>query len=263
MKTRIITGVIGGAAYLTLLMLGGLWYTWLLVILAALAFYEIIKMKKMSFFQFPVMFASFFIVLFVSGAFQSFRFFSTFEQLFVLFLTVLLVITVLSKNKFNFEDAAYLFIGGLYVAFGFYYMVQTRQMEYGLITTLLIILSTWATDTGAYFTGKAFGKRKLWPSISPNKTIEGALGGIVSSIIVALGIGLLSSIPLTVWQCVLLGFIIAVVGQLGDLVESALKRSLHTKDSGNIIPGHGGVLDRFDSLIYVFPIVHVLQLLNW
>ncbi len=263
MSTRIITGLIGGIGYLILLKMGGTVYTWMLVCLAVIAFYEIIKMKKMSFFQFPVLFSGLFIVLFVSSTFEKIPFITTFEQMFVLFLSVLLVITVLSKNRFNFDDAAYLFIGGLYVAFGFYYMAETRSISHGFITTLLIIACTWATDTGAYFTGKAIGKRKLWPSISPNKTIEGALGGVISSIIVALIIGIVSPIPLTIVQTIVLGMIIAVVGQLGDLVESALKRAMDIKDSGNIIPGHGGVLDRFDSLIYVFPIVYVLQLLNW
>src|SRR5690606_27483192 len=115
------------------------------------------------------------------------------------------------------------------------------------------------TDSGAYFIGRALGRKKLWPEISPKKTVEGAIGGIASALVLTVifqWIHPLFAFP----KAIAAALIIAVFGQMGDLVESALKRHYGVKDSGNILPGHGGILDRFDSLIFVFPILHVLQL---
>ncbi|HBI04289.1 MAG TPA: phosphatidate cytidylyltransferase, partial [Paenibacillaceae bacterium] len=127
-----------------------------------------------------------------------------------------------------------------------------------------IIAGIWATDTGALFFGKKFGKRKLWPAISPNKTIEGSLGGGLLGIIIVVLISYFANITslLPLSTAILIGLVIAIGGQLGDLMESAVKRSLHVKDSGEILPGHGGMYDRFDSMIVVFPILYLVQLLS-
>jgi phosphatidate cytidylyltransferase len=123
--------------------------------------------------------------------------------------------------------------------------------SYGAWLVLFLLLVTWACDTGAYFTGKFLGKRKLAPTISPGKTVEGAIGGVVSAMIVALLAGSLVAFPLV--NRILVGAVIAATSIIGDLVESAMKREIGIKDFGSIMPGHGGVLDRFDSLLFSAP----------
>jgi phosphatidate cytidylyltransferase len=124
-------------------------------------------------------------------------------------------------------------------------------MPLGAIFTWLAILTTWASDTFAYFIGSAFGKTKLCPDISPGKTVEGLLGGLAGSLIVAISVGLAVKLPLE--HSAILGLMIGILAPLGDLIESVFKRFANVKDSGKILPGHGGVLDRFDSIFFVMP----------
>ncbi len=128
----------------------------------------------------------------------------------------------------------------------------------GLAAALLPVLVTWATDTAAYFTGSRFGKTPLAPRISPKKTVEGALGGLIFGVAVAAVFGhFVASAPLT-WAA--LGLAASVAAQGGDLIESGLKRKAGVKDSGALLPGHGGVLDRFDSLMISGTVVYYLLL---
>lgn len=115
----------------------------------------------------------------------------------------------------------------------------------------LVIIVTFANDTGAYFAGRAFGRHKLAPAISPGKTVEGALGGLVASLIVTFVARAFFMPTLTVQDCLMIGVPSAIVGPVGDLVESLLKRSAGAKDSGRLLPGHGGILDRIDALLFV------------
>lgn len=119
----------------------------------------------------------------------------------------------------------------------------------------ILFACTWASDTFAYFIGSAVGSHRLAPSISPNKTFEGFLGSIVGTTLTAVLVGtFLFAYPLQ--QMAIIGFILAIVATLGDLVESSIKRYANTKDSGFLIPGHGGVLDRFDSILYTAPVFY-------
>lgn len=118
----------------------------------------------------------------------------------------------------------------------------------------LVIAATWLLDTGAYAFGKRFGRVKLSPTLSPNKTVEGAIGGLIAAMVVAAIVSFW--LGLDVLDGVVIGVLIGVVGQLGDLAESVLKRDMGLKDFGSIIPGHGGVLDRFDSLLFTMPVVY-------
>ncbi len=132
--------------------------------------------------------------------------------------------------------------------------------DFGFFFVLFAVACTFLNDTGAYYTGKLFGKRKLSAKISPGKTVEGTLGGIVICVVTALVVNALFSSPLNPGWTVAFGLIISITAVFGDLVESLLKRSVGMKDSGGIVPGHGGVLDRFDSLILVFPVFYYLVL---
>jgi len=120
------------------------------------------------------------------------------------------------------------------------------------------VLLTWASDTAAYFVGRKWGTKKLIPAVSPGKTVQGAVGAILGAVLVAIGYSyLLAAFPtyrLALWEAVLLGVLVSVAAQVGDLAESLFKRDAGVKDSGTLLPGHGGALDRFDSLLFTLPL---------
>jgi phosphatidate cytidylyltransferase len=128
--------------------------------------------------------------------------------------------------------------------------------EVGRRVVYFTFLVTWAGDTGAYFTGRALGRRPLLPSVSPKKTVEGTIGGLAASTLVGLAAGHWMLPQLGPAHAAGLGFLAGVVGPIGDLVESLMKRDSGVKDAGEAIPGHGGVLDRFDSLLFVAPVIY-------
>ena len=136
----------------------------------------------------------------------------------------------------------------------------------GLVVVVLPLVLTWGTDIAAYFVGRALGKRKLIPSVSPGKTVAGAIGGLVAAVLlawayVAFVLGPVAQLGMRLRDVVLFGVIVSVAAQVGDLAESLLKREAGVKDSSHLIPGHGGVLDRFDSLLFVLPVAYLL--LGW
>ena len=155
------------------------------------------------------------------------------------------------------RDWAIAALGVCYVALPFAALILTRLGDAGLQWVALAFLTTFATDTGAYAAGKAMGRRKLAPSVSPGKTWEGAAGGLFAAMGAAAGlVHLLDGVESRVWPALALGLAIGVAAQAGDLLESKLKRMAGAKNSGRLIPGHGGLLDRLDSLVPVFPLVY-------
>jgi phosphatidate cytidylyltransferase len=134
-------------------------------------------------------------------------------------------------------------------------LVLLRQLERGEYWILLALVVTWLNDTGAYFAGRAFGRHKLYPRISPSKTVEGAIGGLLASVAGAIAVQLLFLPRLPLWGAAVIGAGGAVFGPLGDLSESMLKRAWGAKDSGHLLPGHGGLLDRIDALLFNAPFV--------
>ena len=158
---------------------------------------------------------------------------------------------------------------GVMYASLFSYIYALRYHDYavgaaaGTALVVLPVILTWATDVGAYMFGRTFGRRKLIPSISPGKTVEGAVGGLGFTIVICLLYVRFILMPyaqlgLTIQGAVLFAIVVSVAAQTGDLAESLLKREAGIKDSSNIIPGHGGILDRFDSLLFVMPIAFLL-----
>ncbi len=140
------------------------------------------------------------------------------------------------------------FAGVLYVGILGMHFLLLRGLPDGLRVTTLVLLTAWATDSCAYLAGHWWGKHSFFPSISPKKTMEGAIGGVVAAIVVMLVLGTLSGLPPL--HSLILGFGLGMAATLGDLVESLIKRQFGAKDSGNTIPGHGGLLDRIDSLLF-------------
>jgi len=159
-----------------------------------------------------------------------------------------------------FRNWAWTIVGALYVGWMLSYWLNLRGLEDGRNWVYLAMLTTFANDTGAFFIGRARGKHRLAPAISAAKTWEGAIGGLIcailAAIIIAMLLNLISPFTFKYWQITLLGFLVSLFAQLGDLVESLLKRNMGVKESGDLLPGHGGILDRFDSLIFVGAVVY-------
>ncbi len=143
--------------------------------------------------------------------------------------------------------------GLLYVPFLLAHLSLLRNMEHGREWVFMALVVAMVGDSAAYFVGSAIGKRKLYPAISPNKSVEGAIGGLVGSIVGAYIFKIIFLPQVDGWIILFMAACLSVLGQIGDLFESMLKRSFKVKDSGTIIPGHGGILDRLDSLLFVFP----------
>lgn len=262
MKQRIITAIIFGAILIPLTIIGGIPFFLLTYLFATIALYELLKMRKLKLFSVEGIISLMVLWIFLFPT--KYEYIVNFPKLSkvefaALAVLLLLGYTVVTKNQFTFDDVAFSVMSVLYVGMGFHYLIETR--EAGLVYIFYSLFIIWATDSGAYFIGRAIGKRKLWPEISPNKTIGGFVGGIVCAVIVSVFFGLFTDINVSIFLLALMTIILSVSGQIGDLVESALKRHYHVKDSGRILPGHGGILDRFDSLLFVWPLIHFLQLI--
>lgn len=160
-----------------------------------------------------------------------------------------------SKHK---EQADFLTSGILLT--GLLYVPVTMQFFFGFSAKdiVLVLACAFATDTGAFYLGCRFGKHKMWPAVSPKKSWEGSLGGLAACVAVTLAAGFVwSDSPW--WSFVLLGIVLNAAAQIGDFIESAYKRRLNVKDSGTILPGHGGILDRIDSLLLVVPVYALIK----
>ena len=181
------------------------------------------------------------------------------SRILVLILPILFLIFIIElyrKKENPFRNIAITFIGIIYVAIPFsllnYIVTYTGTYNYQLLFGVFFII--WCNDSGAYVVGSLLGKHKLFPRISPAKSWEGSVGGaFISFAIVFIISGWYSSVSLTDWMVI--ASILIVIGTLGDLVESLFKRSIQVKDSGTLLPGHGGILDRFDSLIMAVPFI--------
>jgi len=173
-----------------------------------------------------------------------------------LFLTVLACLLYLFKiEERKLEDAMATLIGILYVVFFSYHVTMVDRTGDTGILVWLVIFGAFGTDVMAYFTGVALGKHKLCPKISPKKTIEGSIGGIIGSIIVCGLFGWFFANEFFI-HCIIIGGLCGVVSQFGDLTASIFKRKMGIKDYGNLIPGHGGILDSFDSVLFTAPLVY-------
>ena len=169
-----------------------------------------------------------------------------------------LIWLLLRAQERAFAGWAWTIAGILYVGWLLSYLVAIRDLDDGRNWVFFALFTTFASDTAAFFTGRALGRYKLAPYISPGKTWEGAIGGILGAIIVSLFFLLPTPLSLHLnWgQAILLGLLVSIFGQLGDLVESLFKRNMGMKDSSQLIPGHGGFLDRMDSVVFAGIVVY-------
>lgn len=197
----------------------------------------------------------------VLAGFYSRDFFLILGVLVVSFLLVVILRTFSTREVARAaKEVGLTFLGIMYVCFLLGYLLLIRWEEKGPAWIFFLFLVVWGGDTGAYFIGSRFGKHRLSRKLSPNKTLEGAAGGLLFSLAGAgIGWALLFSSQYTAAQITVLGAVLAATGQIGDLSESLFKRSSGAKDSGSVFPGHGGVLDRFDSILFACPILYYLM----
>ena len=191
------------------------------------------------------------------------------ELIIVIFASTMLALLkiVTSGTKFTVVDAAFSLLGISYIGMSFAHLILLRytdnslyimtsggQLSVGAAYVWLAFVGTWASDTFAYFIGTYFGRHKLCPMISPKKTIEGVIGGMLGSVIAIVVLGILFKLPVS--HSTIMGILVGIAAPVGDLVESAIKRFAGVKDSGQILPGHGGILDRFDSILFTVPAIY-------
>ena len=259
---RTVFAALALAIFIPLLMVGGLWLQIVMGILAMLGVRELLQMKGLKIMT-PEGLLTLLATFVLTIPLENYLTFLPVDGNVVAYSVVIFVMlgaTVFSKD-YTIEDAAYPIAMSFYVGFGFNALLDARIA--GMDKALLALFIVWATDSGAYLVGMNFGKRRLAPRVSPNKSIEGAFGGIVVAMLVTLIFMLVDrtvALPYGIYKMMLFAIFFSIAGQLGDLIESAMKRHFGVKDSGIFIPGHGGVLDRFDSMLAVFPIMHLFGL---
>ena len=173
----------------------------------------------------------------------------------VIYLLVMLAVYVLTFPTYSDKQIMASFMDFFYVSVMLSFVYLIRDMKHGLVLVLLIFVSSWINDTCAYFVGRALGKHKMAPVLSPKKSIEGLIGGIMGAGIFGAVFGIMHYAPLLF---AVIGAVGALPAVIGDLAASAIKRNNDIKDYGKLIPGHGGILDRFDSIIFTAPIIYYL-----
>ena len=262
LQRRVIFGGVALAIFIPVLMIGGALLQIGMGLLAMLGVHELLQMKGLRSTTLEgvlAMLAGFVLTIPLENYL---KFLSIDGNVVAYSLVVFLLLgsTVLGKN-YSFEDAAYPIAASFYVGIGFNALLDARMA--GFDKVLLALFIVWATDSGAYLVGRRYGVRRLAPRVSPNKTVEGSLGGIASAVLVTFIFMLFDrnvAAPHHMFVMLLFTVFFSIAGQFGDLVESAIKRHFGVKDSGKFIPGHGGVLDRFDSMLFVFPLMHFFGL---
>ena len=171
------------------------------------------------------------------------------------YMLYIMALAVFSKGQLRFSKVAEVFLSVTYVVMSFTALCLLRYIEDGTFCFFLVFLSAWGTDVGAYLVGSLLGKHKLIPDVSPKKSVEGAVGGVIFAIILFIIYGAavtyFSDQTANYLILVITAFILSVVAQIGDLIASLIKREYGIKDYGTILPGHGGIMDRFDSILAV------------
>jgi phosphatidate cytidylyltransferase len=261
-RTRLISGAVLIVILLFLLISGGNLLLTALGIISLIGMYELYRIFQIEKNIVGILGYAAAIVYYLDLKFQ---FLPDIKVLFLLFLILLLFAFVFSYPNYHASQIMAAFFALFYVAVMLSCIYQTRMLESGKYLVWLIFICSWGCDTCAYCVGMLFGKHKMAPVLSPKKSVEGAVGGVVGAALLAIIFGAIfkGRMSLDMAGVCLLAVICAVGGlisMVGDLAASAIKRNYEIKDYGNLIPGHGGILDRFDSVIITAPIVFYLSL---
>lgn len=253
MKTRILSAFAALILLFAVMLCSNLWVLKIAVgLISAIGLYELYRAFEYE--KFRILTVTGLCIGFVIPVMASWS--VTVVLLFVYALTGAVVMLVRWKDV-SVSDWINLWFFQLYVPCSFTSLILVREMELGGYAVWFILGGAWLTDTFAYFSGRAFGKKKLCPHISPNKTVAGALGGVFGTTASAAVYGWFLRRFCTVHfvPVILLGVCLGIVSQIGDLTASKIKRERNIKDFGNLMPGHGGVMDRFDSILLTAPVV--------
>ena len=261
MFIRILSGIIGLVVLVPLMIIGGVWLQIALMAIIVIAMWELYR-------AFGDVKSVHFLALAAAIAYVAFiRADIALQIVPIVAVPILLIVGYMSfgtlhRKSYNPNGTTIAIFGFFYIAVMLSTVFLVRE-SIGAFEVWLIFISAWGCDTGAYFSGYLFGRNKLAPTLSPKKTVEGSIGGTVIATALAAAYGfVLYSMDLRSFGHILVfalvAFVCSIAGQLGDLVASAIKRSRSIKDFGNIMPGHGGALDRFDSIIFVAPLAFVI-----
>lgn len=250
MKTRVISAVIALLITIPLILLGGIYFNALALVLGLIGMWELLRYTKMPEYMKYLGYIMY-VVMFLFGYFNAGRvvLVNTCYLIIALFVCFIPLIFYHDDKVYNINDVFYLFSSILFISFVFSLFVFVRSRSLEIVFYLLLI--TTMTDTFAYLIGRKFGKHKLIPSVSPNKTVEGFVGGLVFCTLIATLFYVFTIGKINIFVLILMTMILSIAGQFGDLVFSSIKRHFKVKDFSNIMPGHGGILDRLDSIIFV------------
>jgi len=255
LRHRILTTVIGIPLLIVIIWFGTPWFTILMAVMAVIGSWEFYRLARQSNLQPITYFGMAWVLFLVISPHCPYPLTTPF------LITSAIVISLIwllfrPHREQAFTNWAWTIAGILYIGWMISYWVELRSLTAGRELVLLAMLTTFVNDTSAFLVGRTWGKHALDTSLSAGKTWEGTIGGLLASILAAIILSLIFPIPFSYWQVAVLGFIISLFAQLGDLVESLLKRNTGAKDAGKLIPGHGGVLDRLDSLIFTGVVVY-------
>ncbi len=259
-KERLISGIVMMAILIAAMMLGGYVLFGLVLFISVVGMYELYKLVQMQW-TLPGLLG-----YIVCVAYYALIHFELEEYVFPLvlgFLLLTMVLYVCSFPKYKATQMMAVFFGLFYVAIMLSFMYRLRILENGAYLVWLVFVGSWGSDTCAYCVGRLIGKHKAFPVLSPKKSWEGCIGGVVGAALIGLIYAAvfqdkLTSIPSPMLSFAIIGAASSIISQVGDLAASAMKRDHDIKDYGHLIPGHGGILDRFDSVIFTAPVVFYL-----
>lgn len=270
MKQRIITALVALAIFVPCLIFSDkIVFDILIAIICGIAVFEVLRCLHLAS-HLTILVPSLILALFVPFTARQINLKMGYPvfllSVVIVYMLYIFSASMFSKGKIVVTDAALAAMMTLYVIMGFGGILYIRGLGIaGEFIYWIIFISSWIPDTGAYFVGVKFGKHKLIPDVSPKKTVEGAIGGIVTCVLVfiiyTVIVNAIGKIHLNYFLMILAGVILAVASMIGDLIASLVKRHYKTKDYGKILPGHGGVMDRFDSVLATSSILFVLSLI--
>ena len=270
MKTRIITGMAIFAVGIPLLIFSGtIIFPIAAGILATIAMTEIVAMEKFKK-RYGAIIPTYILSFLIPAVTWFFkedekRYINVIAMVVLMFLMYMLAYAVIKKGTVKFSEIALHFTAFAYVTVSFASIPMVRHTENGAWYVTIIFISSCVCDIAAYFVGRAIGKHKLIPTVSPKKTVEGAIGGTLFSTVCVVGYGVLvhfiTGLQIRYLWLALIAFVLAITSQFGDLIASLMKREFGIKDFGKCFPGHGGVMDRTDSTIAVSPVLFALILI--
>lgn len=255
---RVMTAIIVLPVLVILIEIGGIVFTFFVMLVSILAIVELMQIFEAKGFKgyiIPSMIASLCLILIAHfGRMDLANFIITASILAGFFLY-----TYRAEILGSIKDIAFTFFSILYIGWLLSHVVLLRNHNpHGKFFLYFAIAITMLNDTGAYFVGKSYGRKKLAPRVSPSKTWEGVFGGLITSLVSGLIVGMIKNYPGGVSFIIVLSILVSVFAVIGDLAESLLKRDAQIKDSGSIFPGHGGVLDRIDSLLFTIPCTYYM-----